>query len=87
MVTELFFTRPVELREEIPDLYEVLAAFFRQDPAALVPVPPPAPPQRHGQPGANLERDESCRLVHPVQRSDDLAIERVLVGGRTRVVG
>jgi MtfA peptidase len=42
VVTELFFTRPVELRAEIPDLYAVLGAFFRQDPAALVPTVPPA---------------------------------------------
>ena len=50
VVTELFFTRPLELREEIPDLYSVLALLFRQDPAALVPVPPPRPPGQAGTP-------------------------------------
>ena len=35
VVTELFFTRPVELRDELPELYDVLLALYRQDPAAL----------------------------------------------------
>lgn len=34
VVTEVFFTRPVALRDAKPELYEVLAAFFHQDPAA-----------------------------------------------------
>jgi len=33
VATETFFTRPVELAEKKPDLYEVFAAFYRQDPA------------------------------------------------------
>jgi Mlc titration factor MtfA (ptsG expression regulator) len=33
VATEVFFTRPVELREAKPQLYEVLADFYRQDPA------------------------------------------------------
>ena len=34
VTTEVFFGRPVDLREAKPELYEVLAAFYRQDPAA-----------------------------------------------------
>jgi MtfA peptidase len=34
VATEVFFGRPVDLREAKPDLYEVLAAYYRQDPAA-----------------------------------------------------
>jgi Mlc titration factor MtfA (ptsG expression regulator) len=33
VATETLFTRPVLLRERHPDLYEVLTAFYRQDPA------------------------------------------------------
>jgi len=33
VVAELFFTRPVELLAEMPDLYDVLRSMFRQDPA------------------------------------------------------
>lgn len=33
VATEVFFCRPVELRAEKPDLYAVLADFYRQDPA------------------------------------------------------
>lgn len=33
VVTELFFTRPAELREVHPRVYARLAAFYRQDPA------------------------------------------------------
>lgn len=36
VATEVFFDRPTDLRAEKPDLYEVLAAFYRQDPAARV---------------------------------------------------
>ena len=36
VVTETFFTRAVELAEQKPDLYEVFAAFYHQDPAARV---------------------------------------------------
>jgi Mlc titration factor MtfA (ptsG expression regulator) len=34
VATEVFFTLPVELREQHADLYSVLADFYRQDPAA-----------------------------------------------------
>ena len=34
VVTEVFFDRPVDLRDGKPQLYEVLAGFYRQDPAA-----------------------------------------------------
>ena len=33
VATETFFTRPVELAEQKPDLYEVFAGFYKQDPA------------------------------------------------------
>jgi Mlc titration factor MtfA (ptsG expression regulator) len=36
VATEVFFAQPVELATEMPDLYEVLAGFYRQDPAARV---------------------------------------------------
>ena len=36
VATELFFDRPVALREGHPELYEVLQGFYRQDPAARV---------------------------------------------------
>jgi Mlc titration factor MtfA (ptsG expression regulator) len=35
VVTEHFFEEPRELRAALPSLYDVLAAFYRQDPAAL----------------------------------------------------
>lgn len=34
VVTETFFTQPIELREHKPDLYGVFRDFYRQDPAA-----------------------------------------------------
>jgi Mlc titration factor MtfA (ptsG expression regulator) len=34
VATEVFFDRPVELQEHKPELYDVLAAYYRQDPAA-----------------------------------------------------
>ena len=34
VATEVFFDRPIDCREIKPDLYGVLAAFYRQDPAA-----------------------------------------------------
>lgn len=39
VVTEVFFTRPVALRDEDPDLYRVMAQYFRQDPASRRPLP------------------------------------------------
>ena len=34
VATEVFFDRPIDCREIKPDLYAVVAAFYRQDPAA-----------------------------------------------------
>jgi Mlc titration factor MtfA (ptsG expression regulator) len=39
VATEVFFDLPVELRAEKPELYEVLANFYRQDPASREPAP------------------------------------------------
>lgn len=36
VATECFFDVPVELREEHPRLYEILAGYYRQDPAARI---------------------------------------------------
>jgi hypothetical protein len=36
VATEYFFDLPVAMRERKPDLYEVLSAFYRQDPAERV---------------------------------------------------
>ncbi len=36
VATEVFFDRPVEMREQIGELYEVLSGFYRQDPAERV---------------------------------------------------
>lgn len=36
VVTETFFENPVQLKEKHPDLYGELAAFYQQDPAALM---------------------------------------------------
>jgi Mlc titration factor MtfA (ptsG expression regulator) len=45
VVTELFFSKPIEMRAGKPELYESLVDFYRQDPAARFPQPtPPAPP-------------------------------------------
>jgi Mlc titration factor MtfA (ptsG expression regulator) len=35
VVTEAFFDRPAKLRHQAPELYAVLADFYRQDPASL----------------------------------------------------
>jgi Mlc titration factor MtfA (ptsG expression regulator) len=34
VATEVFFDRPIDCREIKPELYEVLASFYQQDPAA-----------------------------------------------------
>jgi Mlc titration factor MtfA (ptsG expression regulator) len=34
VATEVFFDRPIDLRDAKPDLYEVLLGFYQQDPAA-----------------------------------------------------
>jgi Mlc titration factor MtfA (ptsG expression regulator) len=39
VVTEVFFDKPVELREHHADLYDVLREFYKQDPAARVTLP------------------------------------------------
>lgn len=36
VATEVFFDRPVDMAREKPELYAVLAGFYRQDPAARV---------------------------------------------------
>jgi len=36
VATELFFERPVEMRERYPDLYRELLGFYRQDPAKRI---------------------------------------------------
>jgi hypothetical protein len=35
VASELFFTRPLAMRDELTDLYDVLAGYYRQDPATL----------------------------------------------------
>ena len=40
VATEVFFDRPLELRADSPELYDVLRAFYRQDPAARAARPP-----------------------------------------------
>jgi MtfA peptidase len=37
VATEAFFQQPAELKRRLPDLYEELRKFYRQDPAALGP--------------------------------------------------
>ncbi len=44
VATEVFFTRPERMATEKPELYDVLATFFRQDPAARVERAAPARP-------------------------------------------
>ena len=41
VATEAFFCEPARLRAELPDLYEQMRRFFRQDPAALATVGAP----------------------------------------------
>ena len=36
VITEVFFDRPVEMRDQKPDLYAALTEFYRQDPAGRV---------------------------------------------------
>lgn len=36
VATEEFFDRPISLQEHVPDLYHVLSAYYRQDPAGRV---------------------------------------------------
>jgi len=37
VATETFFEQPLKLRREMPDLYEQLRAYYKQDPAAFAP--------------------------------------------------
>jgi Mlc titration factor MtfA (ptsG expression regulator) len=39
VATEVFFSRPVAMKEAKPDLYAVLSAYYQQDPAAREPWP------------------------------------------------
>lgn len=39
VATEVFFTKPVAMRAEKPELYDVLRGFYGQDPAARFPAP------------------------------------------------
>jgi len=41
VATEVFFTKPVSMRADKPDLYAALAGFYRQDPASRFPAPVP----------------------------------------------
>jgi hypothetical protein len=43
VATEVFFDDPHGLQRDHRDLYDVLAAFYRQDPARRVPYPSVAP--------------------------------------------
>ncbi|MEO6123840.1 MAG: M90 family metallopeptidase [Ilumatobacteraceae bacterium] len=43
VATEMFFSRPVDMKTRKPDLYDVLSGFYRQDPAARFPAPVIAP--------------------------------------------
>ncbi len=50
VLTESFFDRPRALRRRHPDLYALLAAYYRQDPAGWGPDPGAAPPTRRRRP-------------------------------------
>ena len=39
VATEAFFTTPTQLRQKLPELYDELSKFYRQDPAALEGAP------------------------------------------------
>ena len=45
VATETFFEQPIALQAEKPRLYDVLARYYLQDPAAREPQPPPAVPR------------------------------------------
>jgi len=44
VATETFFERPIQLREQQPELYDALREFYGQDPAQRLTVPPTPPP-------------------------------------------
>lgn len=54
VATEMFFSRPVELFSQKQDLYEVLADFYRQDPASRFPLPAALPTSGSTSPGATV---------------------------------
>jgi len=58
VATEAFFERPRELRENHPELFAALRAFFRQDPTTYHPEPPPAadPPRDEPPPRRRTTR-------------------------------
>ena len=35
MATEFFFEKPLQLKERIPQLYDELSLYYKQDPATL----------------------------------------------------
>jgi Mlc titration factor MtfA (ptsG expression regulator) len=39
VITECFFQQPLQLRRHHPDLYDLLAEFYRQNPAARLSPP------------------------------------------------
>jgi len=50
VATELFFDQPISMRKRYADLYEILQAFYRQDPAARVERRCGAPERRETDP-------------------------------------
>ena len=51
VATEAFFERPAEMRRRHAELYAVLARFYRQDPASLLPAEPGVDPATDDAPG------------------------------------
>ncbi|MGL4512780.1 MAG: zinc-dependent peptidase [Lacipirellulaceae bacterium] len=58
VATECFFEQPCEMRDDHPELYRVLGAFYRQDPAVWT---PPAPQRRSGLSGPAPQRRRGGR--------------------------
>lgn len=56
VATEAFFDRPLALRSEHPRLYELLGDYYRQDPAARLPLPAEPPRRRPPAPGRKKRR-------------------------------
>jgi MtfA peptidase len=54
VAVEYFFERPVEYREQLPDLYACMCQLLKQDPAALHRAVPPPPQQTKGQTATRL---------------------------------
>ena len=77
VATETFFTRPIELAERKPELYEVFAAFYKQDPAARLrassspPTPRPrSPAWRSTRPGSSSAPARIAMNPSNVARAD-----------------